>query len=237
MKLNPVEWPAQLKAERWVRGPTAHHPVPKEARYMPGHPGLVGIPLVMLRRMAAMAQWHNATMDDVIAVRARSVQARLYREYLAGDGPLAARPGYSWHGVRDAQGHEACCAVDVPAQANPTWERLGRQWIKKPAPQTGYGLCLPLTVAKVGALAEPWHWQPVETLNVPAASRDRWLDADDAIYGYPKTIRAGDTSIWYTEFERLTGTRDIKAFQRAHGLKADGICGPATWAKAYGMEV
>lgn len=235
MKIKHGMFPEQLQVERYVHGPTAHAPIPKGARYNPAHPGLVGIPLVFLRRMAAMAQWYGATMDDVIGARDRALQARLYRDYLAGNGPLAAKPGMSWHGVRDAQGHEASCALDVPSEANPTWERLSAQWVRRAAPQTAYGVCLPLTVPYVGAKAEPWHWQPVETLNVPGASRDRWLDADDAIYGYPPTLRAGGSGIWYDEFWRLTGTRDIKAYQRSVGLKADGICGPATWARAYGM--
>lgn len=240
MRLQDVH-KSERNIERWVRGHTARHRIPAQARYDPAHPGLVGAPIVMLRRMAAMARDMGATMGDVIAVRDREVQARLYRQYISGIGVLAAKPGMSWHGVTYA-GREAACAIDLPSESNPTWERIGRSWMMRTAsmqmPYAVYGVCLPLSVPYVGRdKAEPWHWQPVETLGVSAPARDRWLHSDDAVYGYPATLRPGATGIWMDEFERLTGTRDIKTFQRVKHLRADGIAGPITWAAAYGMEV
>lgn len=239
MRLHDI-YKSERQVERWVRGHTAHHRIPAQARYNPAHPGLVGVPLVMLRRMAALARDTGATMDDVIAVRDRELQARLYRQYVAGTGVLAAKPGMSWHGVT-CHGREAACAIDTPSGSNPTWERLGRSWVMRvatmQAPYSAYGVCLPLTVPYVGrGKAEPWHWQPVETLGVASAKRDKWLHTDDAIYGYPATLRANSTGIWMDEFERLTGTRDIRAAQRVHRLRVDGIAGPITWAAVYGME-
>ena len=91
MRLQDI-YKSERQVERWVRGRTAHHRIPAQARYNPAHPGLVGVPLVMLRRMAALARDTGATMDDVIAVRDRTTQARLYRQYISGTGVLAAKP-------------------------------------------------------------------------------------------------------------------------------------------------
>lgn len=220
MKIQQGKYKEEMHVEKWVK-------CAKAASRYGG--------LVFLRRMAALARDHHATMDDCLFYRSTIEQQALYAAYQAGTGNYAARPGTSWH--------EAHCAIDIPSGSNPTWARLAKDWMNTTALSQRiakeYGVCLPLNeVDAPEGKEEPWHFQPVETLLYPPGGigkRMTWLDGDDALYlVFPTGIR---NAVWASEWMRLTGCKpdreSVRAWQRSVGLKADGIAGPKTWTEAY----
>lgn len=101
----------------------------------------------LLRKLAAAARDSRQVWNVNSGIRSKAKQQELYDKYLAGDGPLAAKPGTS--------NHERGLAADVSAGGNP----VGATWRRRRALQK-YGLCLPVK-------GEAWH---VEVGNV-------WLGA------------------------------------------------------------
>lgn len=141
------------------------------------------------------------------AGRTYAEQQRMYGLYKAGKGNLAAKPGTSLH--------EKGNALDVSrGTAAQLWMVHGGDPYNAKAGEkvraNAYGWFR--TVNNQGSSNEPWHF-----------SYDRAKD----------TKRAADLKARLSKL----GYKDVKAFQKAHGLTADGIDGPQTWAALLGKPI
>lgn len=196
------------------------------------------INLVFARRCAALFRDHGIVATGLFGYRSVEAQRRLYNAYIAyknGKGPyanLAAFPGSSKH--------QYGLALDVPSGNNAFFAFLSNLYYMpysslNQAIAKRYGLIIPMNNIDAKAQKEPWHIQPVETFGLSKCPG--WLDATDAVYCNPHTIRAGYIGPLVKEWERITGTSftdaNVKAYQRKRGLVADGIAGPITWRVVY----
>ncbi len=165
--------------------------------------------VVFLRRLAALARDMGKAMEYTYGYRPIEETQRLYAadvmKYGKPSGKVAL-PGHSWH--------EHGLAVDL---SGAFWESLSNtMWVPKSRLKQNlntYGLMLPLNKVDSPSVVEWWHIQPIETNGVSGSLRASFLDPDDEVYGKDDTM-------------------DVKAFQKAFGLVADGIAGPKTKAKA-----
>jgi len=97
------------------------------------------------RAMHAAAAAESVTLVVNSSFRSMEAQERLYAEYQAGTGNLAARPGYS--------NHQGGIAVDI--QTGGTGTKV-YAWLDRNAARYGF---------KRTVASEPWHWEfrPRET--------------------------------------------------------------------------
>lgn len=130
-------------------------------------------------------------------------QKVLYERYLKGQGPLAARPSKTAPHVMGVamDAHTTTAGKYAPSAAH-KWLTAGGDGGSKP--KAGERL-----------RAHDYGWRRT----VPS---ERWH------FGYDRARdkkRAADLA---ARLKNL-GYKDVKAFQKAHGLTADGIDGPQTW--------
>lgn len=141
-----------------------------------------------------------------VAVYSRTMakQAELRRRYLEGKGPLAARPNKHAPHIKGV-------ALDLTTTARDGSYRPSEahRWLTA----GGKGSLRPQRGEKLRAHAYGWR------RTVPS---ERWH------FGYDP---ARDTKRVADLKQRLAklGYPDLKAFQRAHGIKPDGVDGPVTW--------
>jgi peptidoglycan hydrolase-like protein with peptidoglycan-binding domain len=175
--------------------------------------GQEGIALEFAQRLAAFFKAKSKIGYISSGYRNVARQKVLYEQNCkdhppAGDG-YVARPGNSWHNGR--------CAIDLDDRG--FWKKymesgdmkrtIKRQELYK------YGLCLSLNHVDAHTVFEWWHIQPIETIGY-TGDRTKFLDPDDRI----------------SESGEIT----IKDFQKAMGLRDDGIVGPLTIAKAKEVQ-
>lgn len=141
-----------------------------------------------------------------VAVYSRTLakQAELRRRYLAGKGPLAAKPSKHAPHIKGVAMDLVTTAKDGsyrPSAAH-RWLAAGGKGSRRPA--VGEKLRAHAYGWRRTVRSERWHfgYDPARD-----TKRVADLEARLATLGYP----------------------DLKAFQRAHGLKPDGVDGPVTW--------
>ena len=140
--------------------------------------------------------------------RTMAEQQRLYDLYRAGKGPVAARPSLSAPHIdgRAIDTHTTTAGRYDPSGAH-RWLSAGGDGSRPP--RAGENLRAHAYGWRRTVSSERWHWE-----------YDRARDQH----------RAADLK---ARLARL-GYRDLKTFQRAHGLKPDGVDGPLTWAVLLG---
>ena len=139
-----------------------------------------------------------------VFMRTMAEQEALYRRYLAGKGPIAARP------VATAP-HIDGRAIDLHTKTAGKYDPSpAHRWLTA----GGDGSSKPKAGEKLRAHTYGWR------RSVPS---ERWHFEYD---------RASDTKRVTDLAARLKalGYASLKAFQSAHGLTADGVDGPITWA-------
>lgn len=171
------------------------------------------------------------------------------------DKPGFAKEGQSMHQLQDFPSGRFYAGLDMVV-VNPGGKHRAPRWSE--VPQQGsdaarrYGVHM--NVGEPGSKGnEPWHCQPVEL-----DGWDVWVrnGRPDLQYGYltgtplppiplptfPPTVRRGDRGATVEQLQVALGglkvdgkfgwftDRAVRAFQRAHGLKVDGVVGPKTWA-------
>ncbi len=206
---------------------------------------LYGVNRELLRRALNAARAQGIAIRINSGYRSTAEQQRLYDRYLSGEGPLAAKPGTSWHEFRGAL--DAKWMDGVPL-------RDRRSVVESQG--------LAFTVA-----SESWHIQRNDmsdrqkSFNLPYwKGLDRFpatLDstfplADGDFFGYdysdPEVWNGSEgASTWHRVWaiQRAVGlpfgdrngifgvqTRDaVIAFQKNRGLPAQGLVGARTWAE------
>lgn len=141
-----------------------------------------------------------------VAVYSRTLakQAELRRRYLAGKGPLAAKP--SKHAP-----HIKGVAMDLMTTAGDGSYRpsAAHRWLTT----GGKGSTRPARGEKLRAHAYGWR---------RTVRSERWH------FGYDPARDTKRVADLKSRLAKL-GYPDLKAFQRAHGLEPDGVDGPVTW--------
>lgn len=142
-------------------------------------------------------------------------QVYLYDLYTEGRGSLAALPGTSNHGWG--------IAIDVP-------EAWMQSWIREHGGKYGW--------QKTEAFSEAWHFNYVGGVSFPSFKPLRRGSRGPRVVRLTKRLAFlrhpdGDGPYldrWYWRFKQPVDFA-VRRFQRAHGLKADGVIGPRTAAR------
>ncbi len=183
---------------------------------------LYGVRIELLRRLEDASRRQGVGIHVNSGYRSRAEQQRLYDRYLAGDGPLAAVPGRSWHEFRNA--------------ADAEWKDGTRLQDREEIVQAA-GLAF--TVAK-----EWWHVQPTDGLTkAEAFDAPYWrgLSTYPARMGSTYPLNVGsffgrdntDPEIWNGS-EGARSWHNVYAIQRMLNLPfrdRDGNFGPQTEEK------
>ncbi len=188
---------------------------------------LYGVNRELLRRAYSAARERDISIRINSGYRSIDEQWVLYRRYLAGDGPIAAYPGKSWHNYRGAL--DAKWVDGVPLR-----ERRGV--IER------HGLAFTVE-------SEPWHIQrsdDVTKAGMLAAPYWRGLDVFPARVGgeYPLAVGdffgrdVADPEVWNGS-EGATNWHRVWAIQAKFGIPfadRDGIFGEQTEARAIEFQ-
>ena len=186
----------------------------------------------LLRRLSA---WNEALGNKYavhVGYRSNEDQQIAYDKYLAGTGPLAAKPGTSKHNQMPA------LAVDLRG-ANSYAAGSGHTTYEERVLGKKYGLTWPVGFKASGSVEfgtiEPWHveklpgWTGQTWTNLKVGSRGesvkKWQAWLKAMFSYGSSVVAD--GIFGPKTEAAT-----KEFQRRVAVTADGIVGLNTLNKA-----
>jgi len=152
-------------------------------------------------------------------------QAELYAQGRTAPGPIVtnARPGQSLHEQRRA--FDVCFPGPEPYSDAHPWHLLG-EWAKQAGLEWGGHWHHP-DRPHLQLSVDQLYKAPAPTETRPTLRRgDSRREVADLRQALGLLHEAGIDSIY--RFDKALAVA-VADFQRAHGLTADGICGPATW--------
>jgi peptidoglycan hydrolase-like protein with peptidoglycan-binding domain len=168
------------------------------------------------RRMRAAGM---PTGGIVTAGRTYAEQKALYDAYRAGKGNLAARPGSSLH--------ESGLAMDITRRtAAQIWAVLGSDPMKV---KTGEKIRARDFGWRRTVPSEAWHLSYTPSLDKYAKGLPQLRFGSRDKHFVPALQRKLGIKNTTTTFGPKTRSL-LKAWQKAHMLTADGVCGDKTWA-------
>lgn len=225
----------------------------KHLKFLPGVDS--NIDPVFAGRLAAFARDHKAIIEINSGYRSIDRQKELF---FAQGGKYDARQGYYWPSTVPASKrtvakpgssfHNFRLAIDTSSAWAKKIDKDAATSMQKELLK--YGLFKPMTKGNGCSVLEDWHIQPIETLNVPLEQRMGLMPIDERLKP-AVVIRKGakGDAVMVLQYKlqalgyKLSIDGDfgaitegaVKDYQRSRGLAADGVVGPKTWDKIYGV--